>query len=105
MLQQTQVSRVVERYRAFLRVFPSVRALAGGSESRVLALWQGLGYYRRARHLHAAAVMVVSEFGGRVPRTVERLRRLPGVGRYSAGAIASIVFAGTPQIADACSGE
>ena len=100
MLQQTQVARVVERYRGFVRVFPSVRALAGGSESSVLALWQGLGYYRRARHLHAAAVMIVSEFGGRVPRTVDRLRRLPGVGRYSAGAIASIVYGRAEAVVD-----
>ncbi len=100
MLQQTQVGRVVERYRSFMRVFPSVGALAGGSSSSVLALWQGLGYYRRARHLHAAAVMVESEFGGRVPRTVDRLRRLPGVGRYSAGAIASIVYGRAEAMVD-----
>ncbi len=100
MLQQTQVGRVVERFASFMHVFPGVRALAGASEQAVLAEWQGLGYYRRARLLHAAARMVVEEFGGRVPRTAGELVRLPGVGRYSAGAIASIVFGERTPIVD-----
>ena len=96
MLQQTQVARVVDSYQAFLKRFPTVRALAGADEQAVLAAWQGLGYYRRARHLHAAARMIVDEFSGRVPRATADLLRLPGVGRYTAGAIASIVF-GRPE--------
>ena len=68
MLQQTQVARVVERYRAFLRRFPNVRRLAEAREQEVLAEWRGMGYYRQARNLHAAAKMIVREFGGRVPR-------------------------------------
>ncbi|MCI0364857.1 MAG: A/G-specific adenine glycosylase [Phycisphaerales bacterium] len=100
MLQQTQVSRVVDRYRAFMRRFPTVRSLAAGSEREVLVLWDGLGYYRRALNLHAASKMIVREFGGRVPRSIADLRRLPGVGRYTAGAIASIVFGAPEPIVD-----
>lgn len=92
MLQQTQVSRVVPRFKAFIQRFPTVRALAAADEQDVLAMWQGLGYYRRAQHLHSAARMITTQFGGRVPSTVDRLQQLPGVGRYSAAAIASIVF-------------
>jgi A/G-specific adenine glycosylase len=101
MLQQTQVSRVAERFGAFLERFPTIETLAAAEEQDVLAAWSGLGYYRRARHLHGAARMVVAEFGGRVPRTVEELRRLPGVGRYTAGAIASIVFGEREALVDA----
>lgn len=92
MLQQTQVSRVVVYLERFLARFASVRALAAADEADVLALWSGLGYYRRARNLHAAARMIVERFGGAVPSTVEELRDLPGVGAYTAAAIASIVF-------------
>lgn len=92
MLQQTQVNRVVEYFREFVERFPSVEVLAGAVEQEVLALWQGLGYYRRARNLHRAAKMVVRDFGGRVPSCVDDLLKLPGVGRYTAGAIASIAF-------------
>ncbi len=96
MLQQTQVSRVLPRFKAFIQRFPTVRALAAADEQDVLAMWQGLGYYRRAQHLHSAARMITTQFGGRVPSAVKRLRQLPGVGRYSAAAIASIVF-GQPE--------
>jgi A/G-specific adenine glycosylase len=95
MLQQTRVSAVLEHYRVFLEALPTVEALAAAPEERVLALWSGLGYYRRARMLHRAARVVVSELGGEIPREVAGLRRLPGVGRYSAAAIASIAC-GTP---------
>jgi len=91
MLQQTQVARVVKRFDAFVKRFPTVEALAKADEQEVLGLWQGLGYYRRARHLHAAAQAVVEQFDGRVPDDVYTLMQLPGVGRYTAGAIASIV--------------
>jgi A/G-specific adenine glycosylase len=92
MLQQTQVARVSESYARFLERFPTVRALAEADEQAVLVAWQGLGYYRRARHLHAAAKMIVDEFGSRMPRSVDDLLRLPGVGRYTAGSMASLVF-------------
>lgn len=100
MLQQTQVSRVVERFGEFMRAFPTVRALAAADEQAVLAMWQGMGYYRRASNLHAAAKRIVRDFGGRVPRCADDLMRLPGVGRYTAGAIASIVFGEHEPIVD-----
>jgi A/G-specific adenine glycosylase len=92
MLQQTQVTTVEAYFRRFVSRFPTVQALADAPEQRVLRLWQGLGYYRRARHLHAAARQIVDRFAGRVPDEVEGLRGLPGVGRYTAGAVASIAF-------------
>src|SRR6266545_8115268 len=92
MLQQTQVSTVVPYFHRFIARFPKVQALARADEQDVLRLWQGLGYYSRARNLHAAAKKVVHELHGRFPRTAQELRRLPGVGRYTAGAIASIAF-------------
>jgi A/G-specific adenine glycosylase len=92
MLQQTQVHTVVPYYERFLARFPTVAALAQAELSDVLALWAGLGYYRRARHLHEAARDMVARHAGRVPATVEELRALPGVGRYTAGAVASIAF-------------
>lgn len=100
MLQQTQVARVVEAFVAFIRRFPDVAALARADEQEVLAAWRGLGYYRRARLLHAAARMVVDRFGGEIPADVAALRTLPGVGRYTAGAIASIVFGERAAIVD-----
>lgn len=90
MLQQTRVAAVLEHYRLFLEAFPNVQALAAADESRVLALWSGLGYYRRARLLQRAAQTVVRELGGQIPRDAAGLRRLEGVGRYTAAAIASI---------------
>ncbi|MFI4859917.1 MAG: A/G-specific adenine glycosylase [Phycisphaerales bacterium JB063] len=100
MLQQTQVSTVLAYFDRFVGELPTVEALAGAEEQRVLRLWQGLGYYRRARNLHAAAKMVVSEYGGRVPRDVASLLKLPGVGRYTAGAIASIAHGVPAPIVD-----
>jgi A/G-specific adenine glycosylase len=92
MLQQTQVATVIPYFNRFLERFPTVSTLADASEQDVLRLWQGLGYYSRARNLQAAAKRVVAEHGGRVPRSPETLRTLPGVGRYTAGAVASIAF-------------
>ncbi len=100
MLQQTQVSRVVGYFERFVARFPDVRALAAADESEVLALWAGLGYYRRARHLHAAARQIVERHGGQVPGDAELLRALPGVGAYTAGSIASIVFGRAEAIVD-----
>ncbi|MBI3361200.1 MAG: A/G-specific adenine glycosylase, partial [Chloroflexi bacterium] len=92
MLQQTQVETVIPYYRRWLRRFPTIRALASASLDDVLAEWEGLGYYSRARNLHRAAQKVMAEFGGRVPRDVKSLQSLPGIGRYTAGAIDSIAF-------------
>ena len=92
MLQQTRVRAVLEHYRNFLKKFPTVQKLAQAREASVLAAWSGLGYYRRARMLHAAAKVVVKEHGGEFPRTAAGLRELPGIGRYTAAAIASIAF-------------
>ena len=91
MLQQTRVAAVVERYQAFLERFPSLLALALAPEQEVLAQWSGLGYYRRARMLHKAAQYVASHFDGNLPASSEELRLLPGIGAYTAAAIASIV--------------
>jgi A/G-specific adenine glycosylase len=92
MLQQTQVATVIPYYERFLAHFPTVHALAAAPLDNVLKLWEGLGYYSRARHLHRAAQMVIREFGGTLPASVSDLLRLPGVGRYTAGAIASLAF-------------
>jgi len=92
MLQQTRVETVLPYYRRFLEELPTVRSLAEAPESRVLSLWSGLGYYRRARMLHAAARRIVREHRGELPRDVEGLRQLEGVGDYTAGAVASIAY-------------
>ncbi len=92
MLQQTQVATVIPYYERFLDAFPDVRALAAASEDRVLEHWSGLGYYRRAHHLHAAAKAVVANHGGRFPRDVETLATLPGIGRTTASAIAAFAY-------------
>ncbi|MFZ4572914.1 MAG: A/G-specific adenine glycosylase [Phycisphaerales bacterium] len=100
MLQQTQVARVVEKFAPFLERFPTAAALAGAPEHDVLAAWSGLGYYRRARLLHAAAKAIAQRHGGEVPADAAALRDLPGVGPYTAGAIASIVFGRREPLAD-----
>ncbi|HUS90711.1 MAG TPA: A/G-specific adenine glycosylase [Phycisphaerae bacterium] len=92
MLQQTRVATASGYYRRFLEAFPTVGALARADLSRVLKCWEGLGYYARARHMHAAARRVVEQFGGELPASVEALRSLPGVGAYTAAAVASIAF-------------
>jgi A/G-specific adenine glycosylase len=92
MLQQTQVERVRDFFVRFQGRFPTVQALAAAREPTVLKHWEGLGYYRRARQLHAAAKQIVVEHDGEFPRSVAGLRSLPGIGRYTAGAIASIAF-------------
>ncbi len=92
MLQQTRVAAVLEHYDRFLKRFPDVQKLASAKEASVLAQWSGLGYYRRARNLHAAAKVVVKQHGGEFPRSSAELRNLPGIGRYTAAAVASIAF-------------
>jgi A/G-specific adenine glycosylase len=90
MLQQTQVATVVPYYQRFMRRFPDVVALAAAAEADVLRLWEGLGYYRRARQLLLAARQIVEQHAGRCPETIDDWRALPGIGRYTAGAILSI---------------
>jgi A/G-specific adenine glycosylase len=92
MLQQTRVAAVLPRYEKFLQRFPSVEKLASARVSSVLAEWSGLGYYRRARNLHAAAKVIARKFSGAFPESSNQLRELPGIGRYTAAAIASIGF-------------
>jgi A/G-specific adenine glycosylase len=92
MLQQTRTETVGAYYLRFIDRFPTVQALAGAEEQEVLKLWEGLGYYSRARNLHRAAELVVVEYGGRLPASAEALQRLPGIGPYTAAAIASIAF-------------
>jgi A/G-specific adenine glycosylase len=92
MLQQTQVATVERYFAKFMAKFPTITALAAASEQHVLRLWEGLGYYRRARQLHAAAKQIVAEHGGRFPTDADALRLLPGIGRYTAGAILSIAY-------------
>lgn len=101
MLQQTQAARVALRLPPFLDRFPTPAALAGADEHEALAAWSGLGYYRRARGLHACAKAIVERHAGAVPREVDRLRALPGVGAYTAGAVASIVYGARVPIVDA----
>ncbi len=92
MLQQTRVTVVLERYQHFLNSFPTVQALSAASIDEVLTVWSGLGYYRRARALHQAARMVVQHLRGEFPQTASDWRQLPGIGRYTSAAIASIAF-------------
>ena len=92
MLQQTRVAAVLPYYRRWMEELPTVEALAAVDEARLMKLWQGLGYYSRARNLQKAAQVIVNELGGHFPDTYEALLRLPGVGDYTAGAVASIAF-------------
>ena len=92
MLQQTRVATVIDRYTQFLHFFPTIAVLADAPEDAVLALWSGLGYYRRARMLHRGAQFVQRELNGELPRTAAELRTLPGVGEYTAAAVGSIAF-------------
>jgi len=100
MLQQTRVAAVIDRYSEFLQRFPTLQALAEAEEADVLALWSGLGYYRRARMLHRGAQFVVLELKGKLPRTAMALRTLPGVGEYTSAAIASIAFGESVAVVD-----
>jgi A/G-specific adenine glycosylase len=100
MLQQTRVNAVLEHYRKFLERFPKIENLAAAREASVLASWSGLGYYRRARMMHAAAKKVVKEYDGEFPANEQDLRTLPGIGRYTAAAIASIAFGEPTAVVD-----
>ncbi len=92
MLQQTRVETVIPYFKKWEKLFPTVRALAKASEREVLNAWEGLGYYSRAQNFHKAAQIVVEKYGGKLPHDVDELRKLPGIGRYTAGALASILF-------------
>lgn len=100
MLQQTQVTTVLAYYTRFLQAYPTVADLAGAPEQDVMQLWAGLGYYTRARNLHACAKQVVARFGGQFPRTVAELESLPGIGQSTAGAIASLAYGVPAPILD-----
>src|SRR5216110_468402 len=101
MLQQTQVSTVIPYYNEWLYRFPDFSGLARASESDVLHAWQGLGYYARARNLHATAKRIVNRHGGRFPKSIERMRQLPGIGKYTAHAVASFAFDQSAPIVEA----
>ena len=92
MLQQTQVSRVIEKYPLFLKTFPTIESLASASRKEVLHVWQGLGYNRRALYLHAAAKKIVQEWKGSIPKDPSLLQTLPGIGKNTAGAICAFAF-------------
>lgn len=100
MLQQTQVDRVRGYYRSFLQDYPTVRDLAAAHPARVRESWEGLGYYARARNLHAAARMIAERHGGRFPRRLEEMMTLPGVGRYTAGAVVSFAHGEAAPVLD-----
>ena len=101
MLQQTQVASVLAYFERWMKRFPDLKSLAGAGEAEVLRMWEGLGYYARARNLHRAAKIIVQEFGGKFPRAPDRIRELPGVGPYTAGAVASFAFGIRAPIVDA----
>ncbi|OGP73192.1 MAG: A/G-specific adenine glycosylase [Deltaproteobacteria bacterium RBG_16_50_11] len=92
MLQQTQVPTVIPYYQRFLKSFPTIRHLARANLSEILKIWEGLGYYSRARNLHRASKIILGKFRGNIPDTLDDLLTLPGLGRYTAGAILSIAF-------------
>ncbi len=92
MLQQTRVETVIPYFEKWMTLFPTIVILANSDEQVVLNAWEGLGYYSRARNLHKAAKIVAEKFAGVLPRNLDDLRSLPGIGRYTVGAIASIAF-------------
>ena len=105
MLQQTQVAAVIPYYKEWLRRFPNFASLARASENEVLRAWQGLGYYARARNLHATAKTVMDRYGGNFPRKIEQMRKLPGTGKYTANAVATFAFNQSVPIVEANTGR
>ncbi|MCJ2164094.1 MULTISPECIES: A/G-specific adenine glycosylase [unclassified Pseudodesulfovibrio] len=101
MAQQTQIDRVVDYHARWMQRFPDIPALANASEDEVLNLWEGLGYYTRARNMHKTAILIQAEFGGIFPSDFADIRSLPGVGDYTAGAVASIAFGQSEPAVDA----
>jgi A/G-specific adenine glycosylase len=100
MLQQTQVKTVIPYYERWMRELPTIRSLAGARMERIQKLWEGLGYYRRVRHFHEAAQIVMRRHGGVFPRDIALIRELPGIGRYTAGAIHSLAFGNATPLLD-----
>jgi A/G-specific adenine glycosylase len=100
MLQQTQVERVLDYYEPFLQRYPTIETLAASSEPQVREAWEGLGYYARARNLHRTAQQVTTFHDGKLPDDAERIRRLPGIGRYTAGAVLSFAYGKDAAILD-----
>jgi len=100
MLQQTQVERVIDYYGRFLRRYPSLESLAAASEPQVREVWEGLGYYARARNLRRTAQQVAAQHDGRIPDDPQAIRRLPGIGRYTAGAVLSFAYGKDAAILD-----
>jgi A/G-specific adenine glycosylase len=100
MLQQTQVERVRDYYKRFIRQYPTVQDLAEARPARVRESWEGLGYYARARNLQAAARTIATRHGGRFPRRIEEVQSLPGVGRYTAGAVVSFAYGEPAPVLD-----
>src|SRR5438046_2040566 len=100
MAQQTRIDVVLTYFARFVERFPTIEALAAASDDDVTAGWSGLGYYRRARRRRAGALAVREKFGGRLPRDVDDLQAIPGIGRYTAGAIASIAYRQREPIVD-----
>jgi A/G-specific adenine glycosylase len=100
MAQQTRLETMLPYFERWMQRFPTVESLADASQHEVLNLWEGLGYYSRARNLHRAAHMLVEEYGGEIPKTPEELIRLPGIGAYTAGAISSIAFGADQPVVD-----
>ena len=96
MLQQTRIEAVIPYYERFLEAFPDISALASADDERLMKLWEGLGYYSRARNLKKAAAVIAREYGGTLPPDAALLRKLPGIGEYTAGAVASVAF-GLPE--------
>ena len=92
MLQQTRVETVIPYFERWMKLFPTIQKLSEAGERDILKAWEGLGYYSRARNLHKAAKIVVEKYGGELPRNLDELRALPGIGRYTVGAIASMAF-------------
>jgi A/G-specific adenine glycosylase len=105
MLQQTQVATVIPYYHKWLRRFPDFASVARASENDVLRAWQGLGYYARARNLHATAQAVMNRHGGNFPRRIDQIRQLPGIGKYTAHAVASFAFDQSVPIVEANTGR
>lgn len=100
MLQQTQVSRVLPKYKEFLRAFPTPKALATSSDAELLKIWSGLGYWRRARFLKEACKKITTDFNGKFPKDTQTLKTLPGIGPYTSGAISCFAFSNTEAFID-----
>src|SRR3989338_11207277 len=100
MLQQTQVSRVLPKYQEFLQAFPNPQALAASNDAKLLKIWSGLGYWRRARFLKEACKKIEIDFNGKFPESTQRLRTLPGIGPYTAGAISCFAFGNNEPFID-----